>query len=58
VLLLEPPDGAQEIVDPRDAAESAGLRYVSDERPGIRRKKGRDSATHGPTARGSSSLTR
>jgi DNA topoisomerase I len=28
-----------DIVDPKDAAESAGLRYVSDERPGIRRKK-------------------
>jgi DNA topoisomerase-1 len=27
----------QTIVDPRDAAESAGLRYVSDDRPGIRR---------------------
>jgi DNA topoisomerase I len=27
------------VVDPRDAAESAGLRYVSDERPGLRRKK-------------------
>ena len=27
------------IVDPRDAAESAGLRYVSDEEPGIRRRK-------------------
>jgi DNA topoisomerase-1 len=27
------------VIDPRDAAESAGLRYVSDERPGIRRKK-------------------
>jgi DNA topoisomerase-1 len=27
------------IVDPRDAAESAGLTYVSDEEPGIRRKK-------------------
>jgi DNA topoisomerase-1 len=26
-------------VDPRDAAESAGLRYVSDESPGIRRRK-------------------
>jgi hypothetical protein len=39
VLLVEPPDSAQAIVDPRDAAESAGLRYVSDERPGIRRKK-------------------
>jgi DNA topoisomerase-1 len=40
VLLVEPPDSAQAIVvDPRDAAESAGLRHVSDERPGIRRKK-------------------
>jgi DNA topoisomerase I len=39
VLLIESPDSAQAIVDPRDAAESAGLRYVSDERPGIRRKK-------------------
>jgi DNA topoisomerase-1 len=29
----------QAIVDPRDAAESAGLRYVSDTTPGIRRKK-------------------
>jgi DNA topoisomerase I len=29
----------QTIVDPKDAAESAGLRYVSDDRPGIRRKK-------------------
>ena len=32
-------DDLQTIVDPRDAAESAGLRYVSDARPGIRRKK-------------------
>lgn len=39
MLLIESPDSAQAIVDPRDAAESAGLRYVSDERPGIRRKK-------------------
>jgi DNA topoisomerase-1 len=38
-LLIESPDSAQAIVNPRDAAESAGLRYVSDERPGIRRKK-------------------
>jgi hypothetical protein len=31
------------IVDPKDAAESAGLRYVSDARPGIsRRKSGKD----------------
>jgi DNA topoisomerase I len=39
VLLIESLDSAQAIVDPRDAAESAGLRYVSVERPGIRRKK-------------------
>jgi len=34
-------DSAQSetVVDPRDAAESAGLTYVSDEEPGIRRKK-------------------
>jgi DNA topoisomerase-1 len=32
----------QTIVDPRDAAESVGLKYVSDGRPGIRRKKGGD----------------
>lgn len=29
----------QTIIDPRDAAEFAGLRYISDARPGIRRKK-------------------
>jgi DNA topoisomerase-1 len=29
----------QTIVDPKDAAELAGLRYVSDARPGIRRRK-------------------
>ena len=29
----------QTIVDPKEAAESAGLRYVSDTRPGIRRRK-------------------
>jgi DNA topoisomerase I len=39
VLLVDSPDAAQAIVDPRDAAESVGLRYVSDGRPGIRRKK-------------------
>jgi DNA topoisomerase I len=40
-LLLDSPDGVQTIIDPRDAAESAGLRYISDARPrpGIRRKK-------------------
>jgi DNA topoisomerase-1 len=37
VLLVEPPE--QAIVDPRDAAELAGLKYVSDVRPGVRRKK-------------------
>jgi DNA topoisomerase-1 len=30
---------AETVVDPRDAAESAGLAYVSDEEPGIRRHK-------------------
>jgi DNA topoisomerase I len=39
LLLNESLDSTQAIVDPRDAAESAGLRYVSDDRPGIRRKK-------------------
>jgi len=29
----------ENVVDPRDAAETAGLVYVSDEEPGIRRKK-------------------
>lgn len=38
-MLLEPTDTAATIVDPKDAAGSAGLRYVSDARPGIRRKK-------------------
>jgi DNA topoisomerase-1 len=39
VLLVDSPDAAQTIVDPRDAAQSVGLRYVSDGTPGIRRKK-------------------
>ena len=38
-MVVDPADSVQAIVDPRDAAESAGLRYVSDARPGIRRKK-------------------
>lgn len=38
-MLLEPTDTAATIVDPKDAAESAGLRHVSDARPGISRKK-------------------
>jgi DNA topoisomerase I len=37
--LFDSPDGVQTVIDPRDAAESAGLRYISDARPGIRRKK-------------------
>jgi DNA topoisomerase-1 len=32
-------DPIETIVDPRDAAESAGLTYISDEEPGIRRHK-------------------
>ncbi|MEE1655256.1 DNA topoisomerase IB [Microvirga sp. CF3062] len=38
-MLLEPNATSDNIVDPRDAAETAGLLYVSDEEPGIRRKK-------------------
>ncbi len=38
-MLLEPNALTENIVDPRDAAETAGLRYVSDEESGIRRKK-------------------
>jgi DNA topoisomerase-1 len=38
-LLVESAYSAQQIADPREAAETAGLRYVSDARPGIRRKK-------------------
>jgi DNA topoisomerase-1 len=32
-------EDAQTIVDPKDAAESAGLRYVSDARPGLQRRR-------------------
>ena len=38
-LLLDAPDKVETIVDPKDAAESVGLRHVSDARPGIRRRK-------------------
>src|SRR5829696_8672856 len=38
-MLLDPNNQIENVVDPRDAAESAGLLYVSDEEPGIRRKK-------------------
>jgi DNA topoisomerase I len=36
---LETSDTSAAIVDPKDAAESVGLRYVTDARPGIRRTK-------------------
>jgi DNA topoisomerase-1 len=38
---VNPSSGSSEsiVVDPRDAAESSGLTYVSDEQPGIRRRK-------------------
>jgi DNA topoisomerase-1 len=36
---LNAPADVQTIVDPKDAAQSAGLRYVNDARPGIRRRK-------------------
>jgi DNA topoisomerase-1 len=38
-MLLEDDLESGTVVDPREAAESAGLVYVSDEEPGIRRRK-------------------
>jgi DNA topoisomerase-1 len=38
-MLLDDDLDSGTVVDPRDAAESAGLVYVSDEQPGIRRRK-------------------
>jgi DNA topoisomerase-1 len=38
-MLVDPNPSNDSIIDPRDAAETAGLVYVSDEEPGIRRKK-------------------
>jgi DNA topoisomerase-1 len=37
--LFDTADDAQTVVDTKDAAESAGLRYVSDSRPGLTRRK-------------------
>jgi len=37
--LLDSSENAQTIVDPKDAAQSVGLRYISDARPGICRRK-------------------
>jgi DNA topoisomerase-1 len=39
LALLDATNAVPEIVDGRDAAESAGLHYVSDEQSGIRRRK-------------------
>jgi DNA topoisomerase-1 len=48
-MLLDPNTSSDNVVDPRDAAETAGLSYVSDEEPGIRRKKsGKGFAYVGP----------
>src|ERR671926_1481277 len=38
-MLLEDDLESGRVVDPREAAESAGLVYVSDEEPGIRRRR-------------------
>jgi DNA topoisomerase-1 len=38
-MASDPASGNDNVIDPRDAAESAGLLYVSDEEPGIRRRK-------------------
>ena len=51
-MLQEQNAAVPNVVDPRDAAESAGLRYVSDETPGIkRRKSGRGFTYLGPDGR-------
>ena len=61
-MLLDQDSDAQTIVDPRDAAESAGLRYVSDEEPGIRRRKAGKGFTYigpnGQTVRDEKTLQR
>jgi DNA topoisomerase I len=44
--LFESAADVQTIVDPKDAAEFAGLRYISDTRPGIRRRKSGKSFTY------------
>lgn len=48
----EPNAISENVIDPRDAAETAGLRYVSDEEPGIRRRKSGKGFTYtGPDGR-------
>jgi DNA topoisomerase-1 len=51
-MLLDPNTSPENVVDPRDAAETAGLSYVSDEEPGIRRKKSGKGFTYvGPSGK-------
>jgi len=51
-MLLDPNPALDDVIDPRDAAETAGLTYVSDEGPGIRRRKiGKGFAYIGPGGR-------
>lgn len=51
-MLIDPNTSMENVVDPRDAAETAGLLYVSDEQPGIRRKKAGKGFTYmGPDGR-------
>lgn len=45
-MLLGPSDNVEMVIDPKDAAGSAGLRYVSDARPCIRRKKAGTGFSH------------
>ena len=48
-MLLDAGPADDSVVDPRDAAHSAGLLYVSDEEPGIRRRKaGKGFSYQGP----------
>src|SRR5688572_12331452 len=52
----------QNVADPREAAEQAGLRYVSDQTPGIRRKRSGKGFTYvdrnGATVRDETTLRR
>ena len=51
-MLLDQNPALDDVIDPRDAAETAGLTYVSDEGPGIRRRKiGKGFAYIGPGGR-------
>ena len=57
-MLLEPNATTENVVDPRDAAETAGLTYVSDEAPGIRRRKSGKGFTYTEAGRRASRPTR